>query len=434
MSNRLKLCAYVLAGILLSVAVSGVLYFIAYPLVTKTLINQNTVHKGDLVLEKDQELTIDNATYINDGSIIVQDNAKLILKNAVLKLNLSSFPNYPLYYVELTNNAKLEASNSTITSTTSQHYGIYLYDRASIALNQVNLTELTVFGGKTMTVQNSSLEALTIQGDGSLAIARSTLQSLHLYGNANISISNCHSPSAVLVYVQGYYGTLSLNQTHFNATVSAYDSAFFIRGNATFGPNSTLTLTAQDNITSSTYLLENFTLPPKAIFINTISAPTIPSGFRLPNQTESGSPQSTLPWYIGQLPPVYDNQTGLLIMSGPPPVTFEFTLTNRTLTISKGENITIPVTVIDYDEGNVSLSMAAANSTLLPQPLSIPGINATISASVLPVSPQSPTTFNVTISIGREAQSGNYWLAIFGKENWGGGWVGEYMPVEIIIP
>jgi hypothetical protein len=104
------------------------------------------------------------------------------------------------------------------------------------------------------------------------------------------------------------------------------------------------------------------------------------------------------------------------------------------LTISKGENITITVTVIDYDEGNVSLSMAAANSTFLPQPLSIPGINATVSASVLPVSPESQTTFNVTISIEQGAQSGNYWLAIFGKENWEGGWVGEYMPVEIIIP
>jgi hypothetical protein len=362
----------------------------------------------------------------------VQDNAKLILQNAVLKLNQSGLLNYPVYYVDLADSAKLEASNSTITSTTSQHFGIYVYDRASVTLNNVNLAELMAFGGNAMTVRNSSLEALTIQGDGSLAIAHSTLQSVYLYGHANISISNCHSPSAIPISVERYYGTVSLNQTHFNATLLAYHSAFFIRGNATFGSNSTLTLTAQDNITSSTYSLENFTLPSKTIFINTSVPATSPVYWPSLNQT--GVIPLTWPSSIAQLPPVYavlGNQT--VLIPSLPPDAFDFTLTNRTFTIARGENITIPVTIVDHIEGNVSqLSITFANDASLP--LSTLGINATVSASVLPVNPQSLTTFNATISIGQTALSGNYWLLIFGKEDCLGGWIGDYMPIEIIIP
>lgn len=429
MSNRLRLCAYVLAGILLSVAVSSVLYFIAYPMITNTLINQNTIHRGDLVLEKNQELTIDNATYINDGSVILQDGAKLILKNAVLKLNQSGL-NYPVYYVELANSAKLEASNSIIASTTSQHFSIYVSDRASVTFNNVNLAETMVFGGNAMTAQNSSLEALTIQGDGSFAVAHSTLRSVYLHGDANVSISNCPSQSAIPISIQEYHGTLSLNQTHFNTTLSAYDSAFFIRGDATFSPNSTLTITAQDKMTHTSYSLENFTLSAKAIFINTSTTANSPIFWLTPSQTGL-TPLYTLPSDIGQVPPVYDNQTGLWIPSGPlPPPNFDFKMANRTFTVSKGENITISATVIGRTEGNVSLSVTSDTS----QPLSSGGINASVRDPVLAFNSQSPTTFNVTVSTEQGAQSGDYWIAILGKEPFETGWIGECIPIEIIIP
>jgi hypothetical protein len=263
---------------------------------------------------------------------------------------------------------------------------------------------------------------LLVQGSGTFAIAHSTLQSLYLNGNANASITNCYNFNAIPISVQRYYGTLSLNQTRFNATLSVYDSTFYLRGPATFAPNAALILTAPNKTISNTYPLENFNLTTKPILVNNTGLFWSPI-----NQTIVWPPHSA--YYLAQIPPVYV-EPGLQIPSLPPP-TFEFELANRTFIISKGENITVPVTVIGHSYGSLSLLVTFGNDT--SKTFSIPGINVTLSNSKVPVSGSTPTSFNMTISIGQEAQSGFYEFILFGKENWDEGWVGEVMPVGIII-
>jgi hypothetical protein len=45
---------------------------------------EQVVYEGDLILQGNDELVIENITFILDGKLLVRDNAKLIIKNGEL--------------------------------------------------------------------------------------------------------------------------------------------------------------------------------------------------------------------------------------------------------------------------------------------------------------------------------------------------------------
>lgn len=93
-------------------------------------------HKGDLIIDGNETYLIENKKDFHvDGNIIVKDNARLIIRNSKLTLDITSFASF---WVDVEDNASLEVDNSTL-------------DRA-IKMN-VNLR----MDGKELIIKNSSV-------------------------------------------------------------------------------------------------------------------------------------------------------------------------------------------------------------------------------------------------------------------------------------
>jgi hypothetical protein len=81
-----------------------------------------TVQQGDLVLEGDDVLLIENCTYVLDGLLLAKDNAKLVLRNAELYIKERQggwfwYDILPgLLYMGFNDSASFEAYNSSVIS------------------------------------------------------------------------------------------------------------------------------------------------------------------------------------------------------------------------------------------------------------------------------------------------------------------------------
>lgn len=271
--NGRKIVTYGLLGLLISATISSFLYFVVYPQTIRTVITEDTVHKGDLVISGEQEFIIDNATYFNDGNIIVQDQAKLILKNAVLIINQSdprswrgnipeniSIPiNYPIYFLKVVDNAQFEASNAVIKSPTTQHWKVIIENKAKVVLSKTNITEtLDFMDDSTGSISDSCMEWLSLCGNSVVSIFNSILpQSLfHLEQNAVVSIYNSTTTTrSGEIFTWSYCGTMYFNQTRIRVILHPEDSSFHIMGNVIFdegskiaGVNSSITRSFDINV------------------------------------------------------------------------------------------------------------------------------------------------------------------------------------------
>lgn len=276
MPNGRKLFLYGLLGLLLSATISSFLYLIVYPQTIRTLITEDTIHKGNLVISGNQEFIIDNATYFNDGNIIVQDQAKLILKNAVLIINQSdpkswfsgSEPtieepiSYPLYYLKVRDNAQFEAFNAVIKSPTTQHFDVYIENEAKIVLSKTNITETLHFrDDSTGSISDSYMEFLLLYGNSVVSISNSTFPQswFSLSQNAIVSIINSTTTRGGEIQFWRYFGTMYFNQTRIRVTLWPQNSAFHIIGSVIFDKGSEISHIVRDNVTYWNWQNSNIT-------------------------------------------------------------------------------------------------------------------------------------------------------------------------------
>lgn len=265
MPNGRKLLLYGLLGLLLSVAVSSFLYWVVYPHTIRTIITKDTIHKGDLVISGDQEFTVEGVTYLNDGNIIVQDQAKLTLKNAVLIINQSdpkswfggSEPSieepisYPLYYLNLRDDAQFEAFNSIIKTPTAQHFKLWIEGKAKVVLSQTNITETLHFMDDSIgTITASYMESMSLSGNSVVSISDSILPQswFFLSQNAVVSISNSTTTRGGAIHAWSYFGTMYFDQTRLRATLRAENSSFRISGGVTFQEGSGISHIVRDDV------------------------------------------------------------------------------------------------------------------------------------------------------------------------------------------
>lgn len=100
------------------------------------------VHQGDLVLTGNNVTTIEGAFSIN-GSIVVEDNASLILRNAIVNfMEMSRFQFNMTFKDPANGNPRFLVENATI-STNNQDLEINLHENSSASIN--NLTALNVY-------------------------------------------------------------------------------------------------------------------------------------------------------------------------------------------------------------------------------------------------------------------------------------------------
>jgi len=132
------------------------------------------IHQGDLVLQGNNVTIIEGRFDIN-GSITVEENATLILRNAIVNFTQAEDKQFNMTFRNPANgNPRLKMENSTVTHT---------------AYN----TEITFFGNSSADINNSTFPwgMLLRMYDSSFAsISNSSMYFIDLWGYSTVNLSN----------------------------------------------------------------------------------------------------------------------------------------------------------------------------------------------------------------------------------------------------
>ena len=147
-----------------------------------------TVQQGDLVLEGDDVLLIENRTYILDGLLLVKDNAKLVLRNAELYIEERKggwfwYDILPgLLYMGFNNSAVFEAHNSSIVyPERSASIGFFQNSEAVIDSSRLDLVNIYGDEESTICISNSTIGTIKIGGGANFELFNSEVSSISCY-------------------------------------------------------------------------------------------------------------------------------------------------------------------------------------------------------------------------------------------------------------
>lgn len=150
-----------------------------------------TIHQGDLILTGNNVTTIEGRFDIN-GSIIVEGNATLILKNAIINLTQTDYhQHFIIFENPATGNPRLQSINSTTTS--QFNFMIILRDNSSASIsNSIGTnTLLAVQPHATAYVSDSTFARLAGQGHSDVYVYNSTFtEYMHATDVSNLFVSN----------------------------------------------------------------------------------------------------------------------------------------------------------------------------------------------------------------------------------------------------
>ena len=167
--------------------------------VAPNLYKPDVTHVGDLVLNGEEVMTIENQGYLQQGNVYINDNAKLIIRNSHFMLGRGDVPTIHVY-INVAEKATLEIDNSTVIIETvgNQMSGlIVVRNSGTILMNDspTSIHLLEMYDGARFTMTNSEMingigGLLQIAG-GDTKIVNSTLGALGLSipaeGECNIS-------------------------------------------------------------------------------------------------------------------------------------------------------------------------------------------------------------------------------------------------------
>jgi hypothetical protein len=153
----------------------------------------SSIYQGDLILTGNNVTTIENKRFDINGSIIVEENATLILKNAII--NFTQIMNYE-YKMDFRNpangNPRLQALNSTLTS--KFMFPVVFHDNSSAIIREVTTLKcyLEAFDYSTVDVIGSTVVDLWAYEYSVLTVANSTITAT-LRGSdySTVSASHC---------------------------------------------------------------------------------------------------------------------------------------------------------------------------------------------------------------------------------------------------
>ncbi|MGA2769014.1 MAG: hypothetical protein ABSF24_11970 [Candidatus Bathyarchaeia archaeon] len=174
--------------------------------------------QGDLVLTGNNVTVIEGSFDIN-GSIVVEGNATLVLRNAVLNFTQTKGYQFNMTFQSPANgNPRLQAENVSITA--SDHY-FYMSFRGNSSATGYNITSnyyviLWTYDDSVMSISNSS------------GIAASALQNsaLSIY-NSTISMVSCYDSSEVYIYNSEITEAAVIGPKTINCTISKLGPGFF---------------------------------------------------------------------------------------------------------------------------------------------------------------------------------------------------------------
>lgn len=141
----------------------------------------SSIYQGDLILTGNNVTTIEDRRFDINGSIIVEDNATLHLKNAFLNLTQTDRFQYNITLRNPSNgNPRLLAFNSTITST--EYMYIHLFDNSTTTIDNSTISNMDF-----LPTDNSYLSILS--GSNLLGLEASGSSVVSTYYSSHYSIS-----------------------------------------------------------------------------------------------------------------------------------------------------------------------------------------------------------------------------------------------------
>lgn len=155
------------------------------------------IYQGDLVIVGSNVTTIEGRFDIN-GSIIVEENATLILNNAFLNLTLTSFHQHNITLRNASKgNPRLLAFNSTIASRYFSY--IHLFDNSTVTVDNSTIFSMEFLpkDNSFLSISNSNVDAGLESYDSSITIINnSTLYTISARGNSEVYASGSESLNA----------------------------------------------------------------------------------------------------------------------------------------------------------------------------------------------------------------------------------------------
>jgi hypothetical protein len=141
------------------------------------------IYQGDLVLTGNNVTVITGIFDIN-GSIIVTENATLILQDAIV--NLTSISDGIFLQDPANGNPRLQANNATISGNNDNR----IYDNSSVILTNCSTDDSWYFDeNSNATIFNTAAEGLQARANSTVAVTNSTIRYLDLVTeNANASV------------------------------------------------------------------------------------------------------------------------------------------------------------------------------------------------------------------------------------------------------
>jgi hypothetical protein len=177
--------------------------------------------QGDLVLTDNDVYVIEGIFDIN-GSIIVEENATLILKNAIVTFTQTADRQFNLTLQNPANgNPRLLVENTTLNANGYDLYvGFYAnstglidtlngeafkiwlrtFDTSHVSVSNSYFPYISVFSNSALNMSDSSSYATHIYEDSSFAARNCTIGILTGRDNANLYINNCSIVSYITVY------------------------------------------------------------------------------------------------------------------------------------------------------------------------------------------------------------------------------------------
>jgi uncharacterized protein (DUF1778 family) len=160
----------------------------------------SSIYQGDLILSDNDVYTITGNFDIN-GSIIVKDNATLILKDAVVNFTQTTYHQFNLTLEEPSNgNPKLEVSNATLTS--NNMFSIYLYGNSTISADKLSAYEDIFFYDESSGNITNSQGLLTIYSyqSSNLQFINSEFVQMRMHDSSVLLFSGSNATNFIEAY------------------------------------------------------------------------------------------------------------------------------------------------------------------------------------------------------------------------------------------
>ncbi|NWF97283.1 MAG: hypothetical protein HXY34_14185, partial [Candidatus Thorarchaeota archaeon] len=198
------------------------------------------VHQGDLVINGNNVTILQDLHYFN-GSIIVEENATLILRNSIINFTQETSRQYSIILRNPVNgNPRLYAYASTIVTAPSLDILTQLEDNSTAYINNSTITSyILAVDNSQLTITNSST-IMTMYGysQSDIEISNSTIDEWHNYDSPTVHVSNSTINSIL-------FGSTTVNCTVDNLKPGLIDNwNFLINSTATipsggYAPNVT---------------------------------------------------------------------------------------------------------------------------------------------------------------------------------------------------